>query len=1244
MASLKEIGFDPFAGAAPAAAKPVFNRKAALAQTDKMLSLPEGFSAAQIQVESGGNPKARSPAGAMGLAQVMPKTLSTLSTRLGRKLDPDDEADAIEIHREVMRENLAKFKDPDKALKAYNGGWDPAKWNNPETSAYVGKVQAAMRGQQNPVMAAAGKVVNAVMPSAQAGQPPAQSATLKEVDFDPFAQAAPGAAQVVTAPPKRSMIQDLSRQLGLTVRAGVNGVAAIPAMAADAITGPINVGLDAVAGKGEGFRFKQAGRSLDDALTAAGLPKPENATERVVQDAASAVAGAGGMIKGGLGLANYAKGPVTQAVGKMLAAGPGLQLASAATGAGASGVTREAGGGQVAQIAAGLAGSLAPVGRAYIGQTSKGSKQLLQAATKANENGFVIPPADLNPGIGIEAVSGFSGKIKTAQTASQSNQTVTNQLVRKALGIDANTDLTEATLKNIRENAGRAYQSVSSTGAITPSASYSDAIDKAVEPFLNQAKSFPSRKIPALVEDIQALKTGSFDAADAIDTIKVLRSDADAAYRSGDKLAGKAYKNASQALEDAIDEHLVATSAPSQLLNGYRDARKTIAKTYTVGNALNSETGNVNAHKLSADLTKGRPLSAELKTIAEIGRAFPKAMQALNESPKQFSPLDFLIAAGASGAGTNPIMLAGVAARPVARYALLSKYAQSRALKTAGGSSSDVRGIPSSLVGATTRLNSTDQPVAELPREAQLREVDFDPFAQAAPGDPAVAQQAANPIDTARIEPNGMVPRIVGGPTVGLQNVGREPEVVAPDATQDGAEADPAQAFTSVQRPDGALAISGNPQALHAMLVATGIPARSIVRNAAGVMVGRSQAGRVQEAIARMGQPSPEDVATGAVPDEMVAENQPTPAVPENAQNAPVYAQNDQSVPQNQAPDAQTGELYAQAPELAGQPIDGNWTAFSPESGTLSVPRADMPQIKAEHRGAMVSFLKARGIDSQQGEVPAESLKPTQAEFSPEKVARAAAFEGGNRSILISSDGHVLDGHHQWLAKREAGEPVKVRQLGAPIAELLGAVREFPSAGSSEGAMPQDATRQVVAGGEMHEAAQVEPAAEPVHPMVARIQRLKDAGEDQVAKMLQRNYDQEQTLGAVQTELAGLLESAPDLPHHQNAHFQTAYQQQRTAGAKPAEAAARAGILAAVQETAPGAGMPAKAVAALQAKLDKMPVDDAPGFVQRFTQLLIAKGVMQEFQGADQIEQMLVRARDGSMNAMVESAYQVRAG
>ncbi|QRY31155.1 hypothetical protein JVX96_24225 [Variovorax sp. PDNC026] len=155
-------------------------------------------------------------------------------------------------------------------------------------------------------------------------------------------------------------------------------------------------------------------------------------------------------------------------------------------------------------------------------------------------------------------------------------------------------------------------------------------------------------------------------------------------------------------------------------------------------------------------------------------------------------------------------------------------------------------------------------------------------------------------------------------------------------------------------------------------------------------------------------------------------------------------------VPQNrrfvvqQTDAAPAADVPAQAGTNGSQP-KGEWAAFASDSGTKGVPRAEMPQIKAEHRGAMTNFMNARGIAHAEETVPAASLKPTQAEFSPARVQQAKEFQGGDRAILVSRDGHVLDGHHQWLAARERGGDVRVIRLDAPIQDLLTAAHEFPS-------------------------------------------------------------------------------------------------------------------------------------------------------------------------------------------------------
>jgi hypothetical protein len=180
-------------------------------------------------------------------------------------------------------------------------------------------------------------------------------------------------------------LREIPRQAGLTLRGTVQGVAALPAMLSDAVTGVANAAADAyferraptlgelVTGKQRGFRFQPAAYALGNLMTKAGVPEPANANERVVQDILQTGTAAGGLTVGAGKLAQGATG-VTRNVLQSMAAKPAMQLGGAVGAAGAGGSVREAGGGPGEQFVAALVGGLA--GGAAVDVAGKGRNLL----------------------------------------------------------------------------------------------------------------------------------------------------------------------------------------------------------------------------------------------------------------------------------------------------------------------------------------------------------------------------------------------------------------------------------------------------------------------------------------------------------------------------------------------------------------------------------------------------------------------------------------------------------------------------------------------------------------------------------------------------------------------------------------------------------------------------------------------------------------------------------------------------
>ena len=95
--------------ASMASAEPAAPWQSFVDEAASRFSVPASWIRAVIRIESDGNPKARSPKGAVGLMQLMPDTYAELRVRYGLGADPTDSHDNIIAGTAYLRDMHERF-------------------------------------------------------------------------------------------------------------------------------------------------------------------------------------------------------------------------------------------------------------------------------------------------------------------------------------------------------------------------------------------------------------------------------------------------------------------------------------------------------------------------------------------------------------------------------------------------------------------------------------------------------------------------------------------------------------------------------------------------------------------------------------------------------------------------------------------------------------------------------------------------------------------------------------------------------------------------------------------------------------------------------------------------------------------------------------------------------------------------------------------------------------------------------
>lgn len=280
-------------------------------------------------------------------------------------------------------------------------------------------------------------------------------------------------------------------------------------------------------------------------------------------------------------------------------------------------------------------------------EAARKSQNAVKDATlkEGREAGYVLPKSEVAPTFMANRIESFGGKAAVRQEATMRNQQTTNALTRKALGIPDDAPLSQGTLDGLRKTAGKTYQEVSELS-------------------------------PQAASDLEALKVARNEAQGWFNAYN--RS-----MRPDDLAKAKAARETADQLESALEGAAIA-AGKNDLVPALRQARKQIAKTYTVERALNKGSGDIDARVLGRLYDKGKPLSDGLDTIGKFNQAYPKFT---GPAPSTQTPgvnyldalsMPSLSAIGAMATGSPTGLLAGglPLLRGPARSLALSKVMQ----------------------------------------------------------------------------------------------------------------------------------------------------------------------------------------------------------------------------------------------------------------------------------------------------------------------------------------------------------------------------------------------------------------------------------------------------------------------------------------------------------------------------------------------------------------------------------------
>lgn len=422
------------------------------------------------------------------------------------------------------------------------------------------------------------------------------------------------AAPIEEAPQDTAATDEITRQLGLTIRAGAEGAGSILGIFSDPIAAALNQALP------EDQQLTYASETVSNLLSRMGVPEPESKGERIVQEASQALVGGGGTVAIARQAARAAATPVTQAVADILAVSPEQQLAGAALAGAAGQAAAEEGVGIPGQVAASLAGGLtgaklaAPRAAARITPAAPVIEEAERAGVRVLTSD-VIPPRNFAAKwlrrVGEQIPIAGTGRAREAQQA-QRIASVRNVLRDfgaddvSQLSDDVMADLMVKRSKDLTKYSkmkGDVIEKVSAAGGAVNVNRATAEIDGQIA----KLESLGTKEVQPVIERLNDFKDAIF--GQNLDNVEMLRKQLGESFKApeltsvrglGEKAAGGIYKALKKDMGDFIKE-----------FGEVRD----LTKWKVADNRLSGMIGDLKASAFKSALNRGAVTPEVVKTM-----------------------------------------------------------------------------------------------------------------------------------------------------------------------------------------------------------------------------------------------------------------------------------------------------------------------------------------------------------------------------------------------------------------------------------------------------------------------------------------------------------------------------------------------------------------------------------------------------------------------------------------------------